>query len=494
MKEAVIYARVSSKEQEREGYSIPAQRKTLMGYAPENDFRVIREFVDVETAKCAGREQFGEMIAFLRNNPKCRTVIVEKTDRLYRNFRDYLALEDLDVEIHLAKEGQIINKDARSQAKLIHGMQTVIARHYIDNLREEVCKGMREKAEQGIYPSRPPLGYKNNKLEHTIEIDSPATPIAKRIFELYATGKYCLASLRKQIQAEFGKKLAKGYLHRLLKNPFYGGFFVWEGKKYQGTQAIFIDPAIFQRTQEILNSSHRPKLHRHEFAFSGLLTCAFDDCAVTAEIKKGRYVYYHCTGYRGKCALPYMREEAVGEQLGPVLKNIHIPDEVLGSLQDSLAEDSEQVRQESAAQRIRLEQRLAAVRRRLDQVYLDKLDGKISEEFWEQKNAEWQEEAIGLALALRAFSTANPDRLLTANRILELANKAYSLYLGQNAAERGKLLRIVLSNCATDGVSLYPAYTKPFDLIFERAKTEEWCARRDSNSRPIAPEAIALSI
>jgi len=41
-----------------------------------------------------------------------------------------------------------------------------------------------------------------------------------------------------------------------------------------------------------------------------------------------------------------------------------------------------------------------------------------------------------------------------------------------------------------EGYSLYPAYTKPFDLIFERAKTEEWCARRDSNSRPIAPEAI----
>lgn len=162
-----------------------------------------------------------------------------------------------------------------------------------------------------------------------------------------------------------------------------------------------------------------------------------------------------------------MREEAVGEQLGQILKNIHIPDEVLHSLQDSLAQESEQARQDSGAQRIRLEQRLSAVRRRTDQAYLDKLDGKISEEFWAQKNVEWQEEASGIALALRALSTANPDRLLTANRILELANKAYSLYLGQNTAERGKLLRMVLSNCATDGVSLYPAYTKPCDLIGE---------------------------
>ena len=87
-------------------------------------------------------------------------------------------------------------------------------------------------------------------------------------------------------------------------------------------------------------------------------------------------------------------------------------------------------------------------------------------------------------LALEALQTANPARLLTANHILELANKAYSLYLRQNPSEQGKLLRMVLSNCATDGVNLYPEYRKPFDLIFDKAKAEEWCALRDSNSRP----------
>ena len=493
MKKAVLYARVSSKDQEREGYSIPAQLKVLREYAARNEMALVQEFVDVETAKTTGRKRFGEMVRFFEQNPNCRRVIVEKTDRLYRNFRDCVTLEDLEVEIHLVKEGQIIEKNARSQAKLIHGMQTVIARHYIDNLREEVRKGMREKAEEGIYPSRPPLGYRNNKLEHTIEVDPRNVPLAKRIFELHATGRYSLAALRKQIQAEFGKKLAKGYLHRLLRSPFYNGFFIWEGKKYRGTHAIFIDPLIFQRTQEILNSWNRPKQQKHGFAFSGLLTCAFDKCAVTAEMKKEKYVYYHCTGYRGKCGLPYMREEALGEHLGQILKHIQIPDHVLAQLQNSLIQDSKQTQQERAAQRIRLEQRLSAVQRRIEQAYVDKLDGKISEDFWLQRNAEWQEEGNGIKLALQALQTASPDRLLTANRILELANKAYSLYLSQNAAERGKLLRMVLSNCATDGVSLFPAYRKPFDLIFERAKNEEWRARRDSNPQPTAPEAGALS-
>jgi site-specific DNA recombinase len=98
-----------------------------------------------------------------------------------RNFRDCVTLEDLDVTIHLPKEGQVISKDAKSQDKFFHGIQVVMARNYIENLREEVKKGMREKAEQGVYPSRPPFGYRNNKLEHSIEIDPQNAPLAAKM-------------------------------------------------------------------------------------------------------------------------------------------------------------------------------------------------------------------------------------------------------------------------------------------------------------------------
>ena len=123
-------------------------------------------------------------------------------------------------------------------------------------------------------------------------------------------------------------------MHKLLRNPFYNGFFMWDDKKYRGTHPVFVDPAIFQGTQEALNSFNRPRQQKHKFAFSGLLTCAFDECAVTAEIKKGKYTYYHCTGYRGKCDLAYMREEALGERLGQILKNIQIPDDILRQLSE----------------------------------------------------------------------------------------------------------------------------------------------------------------
>jgi len=146
---AVIYARVSSSEQDKEGFSIPAQLKLLSNYAKTHKLKMCREFIDVETAKTPGRAKFGEMIDFLRSNRDVRHILVEKTDRLYRNFKDFVLLEDLDVEIILVKEGEKISKESHSHAKFIHGIKVLMAKNYIDNLSEEVKKGMREKAEQG---------------------------------------------------------------------------------------------------------------------------------------------------------------------------------------------------------------------------------------------------------------------------------------------------------------------------------------------------------
>ena len=112
---AISYARVSSREQEREGYSIPAQRKLLAEYARTRGFSIKREFIDIESAKNPGRKEFTNMLRLARNGRHCRIVLVEKTDRLYRNRTDALAFEALiekrGVEIHLVKEGRVIGKE-----------------------------------------------------------------------------------------------------------------------------------------------------------------------------------------------------------------------------------------------------------------------------------------------------------------------------------------------------------------------------------------------
>jgi site-specific DNA recombinase len=62
--QAVLYVRVSSKDQEKEGFSIPAQLRLLREYAAGRGFVVLQEFEDVETAKASGRTHFGEMLDF----------------------------------------------------------------------------------------------------------------------------------------------------------------------------------------------------------------------------------------------------------------------------------------------------------------------------------------------------------------------------------------------------------------------------------------------
>jgi site-specific DNA recombinase len=156
---AVLYARVSSKEQEKDGFSIPAQQKLLRHYAAENAIHLAKEFTDVETARRSGRTGFGEMIAFLRRTASCRIILVEKTDRLYRNLKDWVTIDELGVEVHFVKENVVLSAESRSSEKFVHGIKVLMAKNYIDNLSEETRKGMLEKAERGIWPSYAPLGY-----------------------------------------------------------------------------------------------------------------------------------------------------------------------------------------------------------------------------------------------------------------------------------------------------------------------------------------------
>ena len=497
MQTAVIYARVSSREQEREGYSIPAQRKLLNEYAHVRGFRVQQEFIDVESAKNPGRKEFGKMLRLLESDPECRTVLVEKTDRLYRNRTDSIAFEELienrSVEIHLVKEGRVIAKDSRSQDKFMHDIHVAVAKHYSENLREEVKKGMREKAEQGLYPGRAPFGYKNNSATRNIEVDPQRAPILRKVFEMYASGQYSLTTLRETVVKERGIRINRSYLENILKNPFYIGRFVWQGVEYKGTHQPLVPLNVFQRAQDTFAGRNTPKYRKHDFAFAGLLTCAHDGCTVTTELQKGRYVYYRCSHGRGKCSLPYMREQYVSEHLGELLKQIYVPETIACTIVGSLSSDLNRANAERQEQIASLKQRLATMRTRMDTLYEDKQDGKITEEFWTRKQAEYSDQERSLETALSSLNTPiTPERVLTVKRIFELANQAHSLYLTRNLVERGQLLKSVLLNCATDGVNLWPTYRKPFDLIFQRAKNEEWSGREDLNLRPPAPKAGAL--
>ncbi len=188
---AVAYARVSSAEQEREGFSIPAQFRLLRDYARNQGIVIIEEFVDVETAKQSGRTGFGQMVTFLKRSRSDRpAILVEKTDRLYRNLKDWVTLDEIQADIHFVKEGAVLSPDSRSTDKFMHGIRVLMAKNYIDNLSEEVKKGMTEKAAQGIWPTKTPLGYRNARSpegQRIIEVDPEVARPVRQLFEWYAT-------------------------------------------------------------------------------------------------------------------------------------------------------------------------------------------------------------------------------------------------------------------------------------------------------------------
>jgi DNA invertase Pin-like site-specific DNA recombinase len=121
--------------------------------------------------------------------------LTKKTDRLYRNIPDWVKVDDFGVEIHFVKEGIVLSEASRSNDKFMHGIKVLMAKNYIDNLSEEARKGMQEKAEQGIWPTKCPMGYRNvtgPDGKKIIAIDPEVAPIIAKLFEWYASGQYSM--------------------------------------------------------------------------------------------------------------------------------------------------------------------------------------------------------------------------------------------------------------------------------------------------------------
>src|SRR5262249_47953753 len=142
---------------------------------------------------------------------------------------------------------------------------------------------------------------------------------------------------------QFGIRLSRAYFERMLKNRFYLGYFTWQGIEYKGKHAPIIPGDLFIRVQDVFSGHNKPKYRKHHFAFGSLLRCSYDGCVVTAELQKGKYVYYRCSHGRGACALPYMREQDVADRLGELLKGIYVPEGIARQIVDSLQAENTRV-------------------------------------------------------------------------------------------------------------------------------------------------------
>ena len=420
-------------------------------------------------------------------HPAVRVMLVEKTDRLYRNLKDWVTVDELDVEMHFAKEGVVLSRESRSSEKFMHGIKVLMAKNYIDNLSEEARKGMQEKAEQGIWPTKTPLGYRNitgADGKKIIAIDPAIAPLIAKLFEWYARGDISLKEAARKAHAaglaypKSGARVPVSTIHTILRNRLYTGWFEWNGKLIQGRHEALIPVERWERVQRVLDGRFVKKAKRgkHDFAFSGLIACGTCGCAVVGEIKKQRYVYYHCTGYGDKCQgnpascrRKHVREEALEAQFTELFGRLRFDAEVLEWVREALhaSHADERREHEEAIKRHQAEHK--RLDERIHAMYVDKLDGLVAAAFFGRMSNQWREEQNRCLSEIERLQAADRSYLDEGVQLLELACNAQRLFARQEPREKRRLLNLLLSNCTWEDGEVVATFRQPFDLLAETA-------------------------
>lgn len=482
---AVIYARVSSREQEETGYSLPAQEKLLEEYAKRNNFEIERIFSVSESA-CGKveRKVFHQMLVFMKRN-RIPVLIVETTDRLTRNFKEVMEIDrwlegNEKNQVHLVREATVLHKNARSHEWFIWRMKVATAEFYVRQLSENVKKGQAEKIRQGWLPTKPPLGYKTiGEKGHKIHvIDEKYALLIRKMFKLYASGNYSLKKLvevmyQEGLRTRKGNKLVKSRLADLLSNPFYYGAIPWNGQIYQGKHEPIISKELFDRVQTILRRKTNPKYRKHFPLFKGLIKC--DECegTITWETHKG-YWYGHCNHYRNCSQKTWVRQEKVEEQILPYLKkltikNLRLVEWIKKALKESHRDEIEYHNRCIEELKLRYEK----IQKRLSLLYDDKLDGKITSDFYEQKFREYTREKEEIINSIERHSNAQNKYYELGINILELSQKAKEIYQKASQEQKRMLLNLVFSKLTLNEGKLKAFYSKPFEICSAWVKNSE---------------------
>lgn len=507
MIQGVLYCRVSDTEQ-REGFSIDSQARVGEEVARRHGIEIVRRWCVVESAKKEGRKAFSELVAFVKAHSTVKVLLFEKPDRMTRNFSDLVLLYDLvqrqDKELLFFTTGLRINKNSRSSEQFQLDIQVVLARNYINNLREEVMKGLTQKFLKGGFPSIAPTGYLNDAQTRGITLDARQAPLVRKLFELYGTGRYSLEEIAKIGQREGlehplkRKPIKKSGIYHILTNPFYYGLMKWNGQSGIGSHEPLISQALFERVQQVLGGQMRPRSRK--FAFHGLAECGHCGSAITSEfhVKKQKngvrreYLYYRCTGWRngGKvCKGSYVSERELVEQLGEPLKNLTLDSPTVFKVKKALADSFRSEKEFHHSRLAALQTEATRIKGWLDKAYADRLEGVLTIEEYKEKAEAWRNCLVELQQEIRGHETADANYLDQGSRILELAQRAHELYERQpDNFEKRKMVDLVSSKVVISGGRVVLNLREPFSTLSKVAvaassakRGSEWWAVEDLN-------------
>jgi len=224
-----------------------------------------------------------------------------------------------------------------------------------------------------------------------------------------------------------------------LKNPFYIGDFIFKGKFYKGKHQAIVSVDLFGEVQKVFKNVSKAKGNKHNFLFSGLMTCSHCGCAVTGQIQKGKYIYYHCSNGKGKCNDRYIREEIIAEQFSEAVKKISIQEKQLDWIIPILKESHQEEVEFHSKRMSDLKAKHTNLEKKIEMIYEDKLDGKIPEELWFRKHEQYKEEIKLIEKYIEQHTNANLDYIESGIQLLNLTKNAYRLYSLQNDLEKCRI-------------------------------------------------------
>jgi site-specific DNA recombinase len=449
---AVILARVSSKSQEDEGYSLDSQVKLLQSYCQNKGFLLAETFKVTESAsKTSQRRIFKEAMKFIEDH-KIKHLIIEKVDRHVRNLHDAVETHDWltadeDRHVHFVKDSLVMHKNSRSQEWLNWGIRVVMAKNYIDNLREEAMKGWAEKLAQGWLPAPPPPGYvtitQNGKRIHAI--DPAVADLMRRVFKLYLDPDQTIATIAKHmrilgIRTRKGRPYYKSKVQRILNNPFYIGINHFSGKDYPGAQEPLISKQLFDDVQRKMHG-HRPQTYgKHNSPLKGLIRC--EDCGSIVTWQRQKDVYYGvCRRLTEACKKAQMlRQDRVEAMIQEKLAELVCPSpEVIEWVIRAVRAQNQTTIDSHERLIASLQQQIDRISRMDDILYDDKLSGEITPSKYKEKHDIFVVQKAELLTQLDSVDKTTSHRLERKFAILELSQNAAQIY-AQKAPEQKRLI------------------------------------------------------
>lgn len=417
------------------------------------------------------------MIDFIQDH-KIDILLVEKTDRLYRNFKDHILIDELiqaaGIEIHLVKENEVLGKNASSHTKFIHGIKLLMAKNYIDNLSEEIKKGQFQRAKEGHLPTLAPLGYLNQN--RVIVINHERSQMVMRIFKLYATGDYSLEKLKNQLYKEgflyrpSEPKIPTITLGKILRNKFYIGLIEWGDNVYQGKHQSLIDVTTFEKCQAILNKGNSRGTNNN-FAYNNLIKCSCCDAQIVGEMKKQKYIYYHC-GFKKKTLTgekcinrKYLSESDLEKQIIKNLREITLSKDVKEVVKRILKEINEEKNQYYNDRIKKLETQLTKIKSKQEALYYDKLENIITMDFFKAQNQKLSEQIIMTQKLLEKENNCDLNFYEKAELLLELLENFAERFFSFSSERKRNFLKLFYSNLTLENGKVEFTLNSTFEIV-----------------------------